>query len=270
MDVWMRALKDFKKGISYIFKGVGFFFANRDLWKYIAIPYLINAVIFAVSIVLLYYYLDDMTVFFREKLGLEYLTYAGIAWYAKIWTFLLNLLIGILQFLMGFIAVIVAGILFFVLSQIIASPFYDPFCERIEEKYTKGKIEEISVWQAIKNVPSIIFTEIQKMLILILVPLMLLFLNLVPAVGNMVYIILVAFFTSASYAAGFVDYVQAVKNESFASRLTFAKRNFFLMAGFGLPVFIPIVNLFLTPLMVTGGTLIYIDRKKKKKNAGSC
>jgi len=40
------------------------------------------------------------------------------------------------------------------------------------------------VWTAIKNVPRIMVTEVQKLLFLILIPVILLVLNLVPAIGN--------------------------------------------------------------------------------------
>lgn len=263
----MRPVRDFVTGFGYIFKGISYFFNNLRLWRYIAIPFSINIVLLIGLIIVLYFYLGDLTELFRQKMGLEFGQYLDLAWYAKIGIFFKNAFVHVLKFLLGFIVVIITGIAFFVVSQIIAAPFYDALCEKIEELYTKGKIAEISIWQSIKDIPSVILVEAQKLLILVAVPLMLLVLNLIPGIGSVIYVITAGAFTSAAYGAGFVDFIQAVKMQSFHARFMFARKHFFTLMGFGIPVLIPFINLFITPLMVTGGTLLYLDKSKSRSQS---
>ena len=258
----MKPLSDFFEGIKYISKGFGYFFGNSRLWKYIVVPFLINVILLAGLIAVLYFFLGDLTEFFRQRIGLEFGDYAGIAWYAKIGVFFMNLFAHIVKLLLGLIVIILTGIVFFMLSQLIAAPFYDALTERIEELYTDGKIREVSLWQAIKDIPPVIIVELQKLAILIAIPVSLLVLNLLPFIGNLLYLIFAGSFTCASYGAGFVDYIQAVKRQRFFERFRFARKHFFLLMGFGIPVLIPFLNLFITPFMVTGAALLYLDRQK--------
>lgn len=257
----MKIVTNFFKGIGYIFQGAGYFLKNKDLWKYVLFPMIINTILLIISLTLVFIYLGDVTEYIRTKLGFQYKEYDVTTLAAKIW--ITNTFVGLIGIIIGTILFIFFGLLFFMLTQIIASPFYDALSERVEEKFTAQKVVEMTVWQSLKNIPRVVLTELKKTTILLMIPIVLLILMVVPVIGNISYIICTAVFTSTSYGASFVDYIQARKNQTFDSRSGFVKNNFSLLLGFGLPVFIPFLNLFINPFMVTGGTILYLEKTSK-------
>jgi CysZ protein len=257
----MKPFRNFSTGFYYIFRGFSYFFAKKRLWKHVIIPLLINILLLSVSLTILTVYIGDITEYFRNMFGLSYKDLADFAWYLKMLYALYNAMIWFVKLVVGILAFVVWGIILFVITQIVTSPFYDTLSEKVE-KIERPDYVEIPFAQVFKLLPKILFTELCKMSILILIPLVLMLFNLIPGIGGFIYLALSFVFTSVIYASSFIDYPQARKNEGFGSRIGFARKNFFLLMGFGLPVFIPFVNIFITPFMVTAGTLLYLDKKK--------
>jgi len=261
----MKPFKDFATGFGYILRGFSYFFANRRLWKHVIFPLLINILLLSVSLTILTVYIGDITEYFRNLFGLTYKDLAELAWYLKIWFFLYNILIWMVKLVVGVIAFVVWGIILFVIAQIVTSPFYDTLSEKVE-KIERPDLSEFTFAQVLKLIPRIVFTEMGKMVVLIAIPLILMLFNLIPGIGGFIYLVLSFVFTSVTYSSSFADYPQARKNEKLALRISFVRKNFFLLLGFGLPVFIPFVNIFITPFMVTAGTLIWIEKSDAAKS----
>jgi CysZ protein len=241
----------FSKGFSYPFRGLRLLSRYPALLKYIVIPFLINLIIFSSAV---YFGLD----FFKSTV-VQYIP-QGEAWY---W--------AILYYAAWILAVLVTAVLVFflftVVGNLIASPFNDLLSERAEE-YLLGKRPEtaFSFKGFFRDARSTLLSELKKMSFFLIGMVFLLLLNLIPALGQLVYSVAAILFTLFFLVMEYLGYVFGRKNFTFRDQRLYIWRRKFLTLGFGTGVLcmlaVPFLQFLCLPLAVLGATLLWCENSQ--------
>ncbi|PLX83401.1 MAG: sulfate transporter CysZ [Desulfuromonas sp.] len=240
-------ISNFSRGFLYPFRGGRFLLRSPRLWKYVVVPFLINLVIFSLSV---WFGLD----FFNDKIVA--MIPSGEAWY---WV--------ILYYLLWVVAIALTAVLVFftftVVGLLIASPFNDLLSERTEE-VKLGTAEGIPFSFAATG--KILFEEAKKMAVFVVGMLLLLLLNLIPGIGTLIYSVLSFLFTVFFLAVEYSGFVFSRKGEGFRQQRRYLLQRKFLNFGFGVGVLcllaIPFLQFFCIPLGVIGATLLWCDTRE--------
>lgn len=253
----------FFSGVFYPFIALKMLWQNKNLWKYLVIPILINILVGIVTYILLLepsvnFYdnfannliirVDQLIDNFPE--WLEFITYIIVA----IAVFLKGLIFVILLMIIGFIILQFGGIL--------GSPFYGKLSEKIEI-LKKGKLEIIEI-NFIKEIFRAILFEFKKILLTICLGIPFFLINFIPTFGNLISLIGGLSITLTIICLDFFDATLERKRLSFREKLKFVWGGFPLTIGFGLIclalISIPLINLIAIPICVSAGTLLVCDR----------
>lgn len=175
----------------------------------------------------------------------------GEEWYAVLLSIIFAILIvAVLVFV--FMAVFVA------LTSIIGAPFYDLLADRIMKR--SGHVVERNVWQ---DIGFSFKVEIRKVVLFGLIQAALLFLHLLPAVGQVTYAVLGFLVTTYFLAYSYLDYAFSRTEMGLAKRINWTRKHPLEVFGFGFAVFIaflvPVLNAIIIPAAVVGGIKLYRD-----------
>jgi uncharacterized protein involved in cysteine biosynthesis len=134
----------------------------------------------------------------------------------------------------------------------LASPVNEYISVRVERDLLEGASGEVS-W---RDMPRVLFGELAKALVVILIPTLLL---LIPGINIFAGVV-------AAFLLGwdFYDYPLARRGWGFGRRVAFVTGEFWTVLGFGLWLAIPVLHLFLLPLAVAGGTILNIEAMARK------
>lgn len=242
-------MKDFLFGFTYPFRSLKFFFSHTVLIKYSIAPMLINLLIYGSVFIFSYNWLMGSL---DKWLGIEN-TEAGF-WLKFIYIVLL--IIGFLLLLF------VCYLLFAILGNIITAPFNEEISQRVEEIVSKGKIEhKIGFWEdayiSIKG-------EVQKLLFYLSILLLIFSLNIIPVAGSVLATTIGVIFSCFYNALDFLDYPMTRKKMRFRDKLKVTQKGKLVTFGFGftsfLLMFLPVVNVFMKPILVAAGTALYYEK----------
>jgi CysZ protein len=150
------------------------------------------------------------------------------------------------KMLLSLTLVVVSGLVALLLSNILSVPIYEFVSVAVERQLT-GRVVEVSLLEALKLIPE----EIKKVLFILSVTLVVLFIPFLNIFSTFIAAFLVAW--------DFFDYPMARRGYSFRRRLYIASKNVFLLTAFGLWLVIPIVNVFLFPFAIAGGTILNLQ-----------
>lgn len=178
---------------------------------------------------------------------------------AGFWAVLLQVILLIIGFA---VLLIVCYFLFTILGGIITAPFNENISQIVEEKITKEKvITGIGFW---KDVYLSIRGELQKLLFYFSILFVIFLLNFIPFIGNAVSAALGIVFTFFFNALDFLDYPMQRKLMDFREKIRVTRRGGMLTYGFGaiafLMMFLPIINVFMKPILVVAGTRLYWEK----------
>ncbi|MCK4623199.1 MAG: EI24 domain-containing protein [Desulfuromonadales bacterium] len=250
----IKPVAGFIRGFSYPLRAVKFLGRNPRLLKYLAIPFVINVLIFSLSV---YFGLD----LFQGLLK----TYApGIdVWYGVI-----------LYYLAWTVAMLLTAVVVFftftVVGNLIAAPFNELLSEQAEAlKIGRKPDERFSVgrfWQESKHA---IIVEVKKMSVFIVGMLLLFAINLLPGVGSLIYAVLAPAFTLFFLVVEYLAFVLMRKQMTFNEQRRYLTARPVLMTGFACGIFcllaIPLVQFFCIPLAVVGATLLWCDFPREQQ-----
>lgn len=259
----MSRIKELSSGFGHIKKGFGFFRGHKRLWWYAIIPTLINLLVLALMIALLIHYYSDLTswIFGSDTAG----GITEMSWLAKSWHYILAVLIYIAKTLIFIILLLFLMVLTFVFSMILAEPFNDLLSEKTEQIAT-GKDETPLSWQYIaKSIRRSIIVGLQKAAFFLAIPLLLLVLNVIPAVGSIIYLILAGLFAAFDIGFNFIDYPMSRKLWTFSKRMKMGWKNRYQLVGFGIVALIPLFAYIFAAPMVVGGTLLFEETCENSK-----
>ncbi|BAQ60274.1 sulfate transporter [Geminocystis sp. NIES-3708] len=255
----------FFSGISYPFLAVKFLAVNKKLWKYLIIPIIIN---FAVGI-------TTYILLLKPSLKLfDSVTNDIIIWIDKVidklpeWS---NLLIYIIVFVSLLLKISLFILLLFIIGfiitqfgSILGSPWYGKLSEQLEILNT-GKLEIIEI-NIFYDIFRAILFELKKIVLIIIISLPLFLLNFIPSIGNIISLIGGITLTITIICLDFFDAILERKRLHFRQKLNFVRQGFPTTAGFGLIclilISVPLLNLIIIPICVSGGTLLVCDQTR--------
>lgn len=241
----MEPIQQPLSGFGYLL--AGFRLLRRPaLWPYIFLPLAVNVLVFG----LLFWLAAGE---FGALIDLLLPTLPEwLAWL----TWLLWLLFVLL-------AAIVVFFTFTLLANLIAAPFNGLLAEAVERLLTGQEPPPGgSLWQALRETPLAIASELRKLLYFILwaIPLGLLF--LVP-LANLAAPLLWALFSAWMLALEYLDYPLGNHNLGFPVQRRRLRQRPLLGLGFGGSVLfatmIPVLNLIVMPAAVAGATRLWVD-----------
>jgi CysZ protein len=243
-----HSLLKFPGGFSLIFRAGRLLWYNPRLLKYIAIPFLINVVVFTLAI------------FF----GFEFFQYVlsrylpeGSAWYWSVVQYGLWVVASLVTLVLVFFSFTVVG-------NLIAAPFNELLSERTEELLLGKSCEEaFSFGTFFRDMGRSWLTQLKKLTVFAVAMLILLLLNLLPFVGSLFYGILSFVLTLFFLGWEYLGYVQERKRASFKQQKQYLLQRKSLISGFSCGVLlllaIPFLQLLCIPLAVIGATLLWCE-----------
>lgn len=241
-------LSNFSRGFFYPYRGLRLISRYPSLLRYIAIPFLINLVIFSLCV---YFGLDFFSDTVVEQIP------QGEAWY---W--------AILYYAAWVVAVLVTAVLVFftftVVGNLIASPFNEILSERAEERLTGHSDDEpFSIKGFLADARRAMTVELRKLSCFVVGMAALLLLNLIPFVGPLLYSLSAIFFTLFFLVMEYLGFVFERKKLTFGQQRSFIFGRKFLALGFGAGVFcllaVPFLQFLCLPLAVLGATQLWCD-----------
>lgn len=244
----VKPVASFTRGFSYPLRAAKFLSKKPGLLKYLAIPFVINVLIFSLSV---YFGLD----LFQGMLE----TYAPSTevWYGMILYYLAWTVAMLLTTVVVFFTFTVAG-------NLIASPFNELLSEHTEALLTGRQPDQrFSVgrfWNEAKNA---IVVEVKKLSIFIVCMLLLFAINFVPGIGSLIYAVLAPIFTLFFLVVEYMAFVLMRKQLKFSQQRRYITKRPVLMTGYACGIFclltIPFLQFFCIPLAVVGATLLWCD-----------
>lgn len=244
----VRPVAGFARGFSYPLRAVKFLGKKPGLLKYLAIPFVINVLVFFLSV----YFGLGMFEGLLEAYVPSTEVWYGVILYYLAWTVALLL------------TTVTVFFSFTVVGNLIASPFNELLSERTEilkvgnlpeERFTLGRFG--------KEAKNALIVEIKKLSFFVVGMLLLLALNLIPGIGSIIYAVLAPLFTLLFLVIEYMAFVLMRKQLSFAGQRRYVSSHPLMMLGFGCAVFcllaIPFLQFFCIPLAVVGATLLWCD-----------
>jgi CysZ protein len=239
-------IKAFATGFMAPIRGGKLILSDPVLLRYSILPFLIMAVAFGVGFTAA---LPEITAFL-----------VGLVPVLTGWMVVLQWLGIGLAYLVGFLFVILFLVMF---ASVISSPFQGLLAEKALMRL--GVIEDqpfrFSKW--IKTTASMLLVSLKRAAVFLVVGSFLFVLALIPGVQ-----IVAGFLGLVIIAADCMDFSLEILEFNFRSRLRFLKRNFWYLAGlgccFGLSFLVPVLNFFLLPAAVVGGSILSKELKLKR------
>lgn len=259
----------FLKGVLYPFKALQMILKYKNLWQYLIIPILINI---AVGIAVYFLLLQPSLLFFdilQEDLRAIALNYINNL--PETLSFLLpitSIFTGFIRFLLTIILFIIVGFIIVQFGSILGSPWYGKLSEKIEI-IKLGNLELVEI-NALQDILRALLFELKKLLLIALVAIPLFLLNFIPAFGNLISGIGGLSLTVFIICLDFFDAPLERRRLKFRDKIQFVLARFPSSAGFGLMclglISIPLLNLIVVPLCVSGGTLLFCDYRLRQRN----
>lgn len=238
---------NFYSGFRYLTKGAGYLL-QPGMKRFVFIPIIANCIVFIfLTIALINRFSsiqDGFTQFFPSW-----------SWLSYIVAFLSGLFI--------FLILLVYGYSFTLLTNIIAAPFYGRLAEKLEEKISGNVVPA-------ESISSMILRTLRREMIKlfyfitrgILVLIGLFFLSFIPLINLLVPLLALAWGTWVM-TLQYIDYPADNNQLSFTQLRTRLTSQRFSCFGFGGTIMmcsmIPVINIFIMPIAVAGGTLFWIN-----------
>jgi CysZ protein len=177
---------------------------------------------------------------------------------ASFWIEALHVILVILTFL---IVLFICYLLFTVFGSLITAPFNEEISQRVEEIVTNTKQHELGFWQ---DAYASIKGEVQKIAFYLIILFVLFLFNFVPVIGSVFSTVLGLIFSFFYNALDFLDYPLTRKLATFRHKLKVTQKGGMITYGFGciafLMMFLPVVNVFMKPILVVAGTSLYYEK----------
>ncbi len=245
-----RVDDSFFRGLLAATRSLRFICSTKGMAKYFAVPFLLNLIILSAIVFFTY------TMVYDPLLSLV----TGNAWYNRVLEFVLAPLLVVL---LGLIIVL----LYSIIGSVITAPFNDFLSQKVEETMTGAKFdEELSFSSVVKDMLRVIKNVIKLLGIIILMQLLLLFLNLIPVAGSMLYSITGFLTTSFFLGFQFFDFPLERRRYQFREKMAVAwcfKRT---VTGVGASIFvmtfIPLVGFLGLNIATVAAAMLFVERVK--------
>lgn len=238
-------------GLSYLLQGSGLLM-QPGMKRFVLIPFIANCIVFVL-----------LTLSLINNFSAIQLWFAGLfpewGWISYIVAFLSGLFI--------FFVLLIYGYSFTVLTNIIAAPFYGRLAEKLEERITGQSVTQETVLSMILRT---LRREMVKLWYFLsrgfLVLIGLFFLSFIPLLNLLVPLMALLWGTWVM-TLQYIDYPADNHQLSFIALRQRLKNQRYSSIGFGgvimLSSMIPVVNIFIMPIAVAGGTLFWINELRQ-------
>jgi CysZ protein len=192
---------------------------------------------------------------------------------AGAWSFAHASFLGVVSSYSGIVFILVSilllgAITFFSLSlltlmmNLLSSPFNDLLAENTERCL---KLNDVPQWSAGRLIR--VFLMDMKKSILTLLASIIFSLGLLIPIANLVFLIGISLLCTFIY----VTYPLSRREKGIVDTLNWMRHHFFLSLGFGFSttilLSIPVIDLFILPISVIGGTMLFVETLEKKERA---
>ncbi|EHK91522.1 sulfate transporter CysZ [Aggregatibacter actinomycetemcomitans] len=236
---------EMKSGFEYFVMG-WHLVLQKGLRRFVIMPILLNVLL-----------LGGLFWLFVNQIG-GYID--GIMSYIPDW---LSWLSGVLLLLSILMILVLFYFIFTTLSGFIAAPFNGLLAEKVEKMLTGENLQDMSLWDFMKDVPRMLAREWQKLVYSLPKIIALFLLGFLPLLGQTVIPVATFLFTAWMMAIQYCDYpfdnhkipFGMMKNE------LAIKRNVTMTFGslVTLCTFVPVVNLVIIPVAVCGATAMWVS-----------
>jgi len=184
----------------------------------------------------------------------------------SLWLQFLHIILIILSVI---IILFICYLLFIVFGGLVTAPFNEEISQRVEEIVTKDAVhQKLGFWQ---DAYVSIMGETQKIIFYLGVLFILFLLGLIPIAGNILSIVLGLIFSFYYNALDFLDYPLTRKLATFREKLKVTSSGKMITYGFGcisfLFMFLPVINVFMKPILVVAGTSLYYEKYYKPQTS---
>lgn len=234
-----------KNGLQYFFEGFSIMM-RPGLKRFVFLPILVNILVLGSAFIWLFYQVDGWV-----NALLSYLP-TWLHWLSFIlWPLILASI------------VLIFGYFFSTLANIIAAPFNSFLAEKVEEELSGIPPKEVPWSDFIKDIPRMINRELIRLGYYLPRMIVLLVISFIPVI-NIISPLLWFLFGSWMMVIQYCDYAFDNHKISFQTMKTTLQKDRFNNMPFGalvsLITMIPIINLFIMPAAVCGGTAMWVDR----------
>lgn len=230
----------FLRAAAYPFYGLTHLLRSPRLWKFAALPFAVNLVVYTLLAGLLFWFVG-----------------AKVMDWISSWPAWLRWLMAVVAFLSG---LVILAFTFTIVGNILASPFLDLLAERALADLRGRPLAEGGRWHA--EAAASVGRQLAKLAIFGAVQLVLLLLLLIPVVG-VLHPVVAALVTVFFLALEYLEYPQSADRMPFGERFRYLTRHLRESLGFGGALFvivlIPFVGYLALPACVLGAVLLYRD-----------
>lgn len=169
-----------------------------------------------------------------------------------------------LQILAWGVALVLGAIIVNLFGTIIASPFNEMLSARVEMHEGRLPPDRLLGWgQTLARFGVVVFDEIKKWVLYLLVMTLLAFLWLIPILGSVLFTVLGGLVTFWFLGYEYLDHCFSRRHMRFADRRAFCWRNASSIIGLGMAItggtLIPFVFFVVMPVATVGATLLYVE-----------
>ncbi|MGL1937342.1 MAG: EI24 domain-containing protein [Fibrobacterales bacterium] len=257
-------------GLGFLIEGFLFLKSHKTLWKYCYLPALISLLLFIPLVM----NLGSMVDFFNELIiptsvieesetAIEVQGEQGLidtigeVASQGFWKFIAM----IAKLIIWFFSIIIALLFYLITLKILSAPFNDILSENVENILLQKEPSKTSFKEFKDSILISLFAELQGLLIFLAIFLPLWFASfIIIGPGQVIVTILLIAYASFWLAYDAMSYSMDRKKWKLGKRIIFMIKHPFNSFGFGCCLYglaiIPLLNMFLMPLFVSGGTLM--------------
>ena len=251
-------VRGFFKGLTYPFRGVGWLLNHRGVWPWAIVPLLVGGVALVTLLGGSMFFVDDL---YSRLLPDWAVAGLDLPWWKDVGHWLTRFFVGLGSFLIA-----AAGGLLGALAAIavLGGPFNEFLSEAVEKEATGQDMGEPLHWKQIMvDVSRGALGALGRLTLWLAVYVPLALLSLIPGVG-LVFAAGAIVYSAFFLAINFSDPVLDRKRLTLREKVGYSRAHLASHLGFGAGIFllllIPFAALVVTPGLVTGGTLLYLDR----------
>ncbi|MBN2432693.1 MAG: EI24 domain-containing protein [Acidobacteria bacterium] len=244
------ALRLFWKGFGYPFRAARFLWRHPRLLILMVIPAVINMILLALVLVSAILWAPDLTSLVWDRPELH-----------SIWGGMLLVMWAIVTILLGFFLLTLGFVVIYALAGILATPFTGYLSEKVEGIHLGPPAGEFQWKVFLGDIWLSVSHSLLNLILYLALLLPLLLLNLLPVVGNVLFVAGSGILTVFFLARDMLDGPLSRRRLGFRAKFRYIWRHRALMAGLGaasaLLLWIPLLNFLCLPVAMTGGTLLF-------------
>jgi CysZ protein len=232
---------DLREGLQAPLEGLRYLLAHRELWRYALLPILLNLLITGFVLLLLF----GIGAWFAAELHPEF----ARTW----WGTLLEILSGVAILV---VALALAAITWLALNGILCGHFYAKLAKRVELQLgtPPERLRDVPLRQQVID-------TLRDLASLLVINAGLLLLNIVPAIGSIVALVLGFYFDGFLFGADYLDYPMSLRGMRRRAKRDLCKAHRWQTIGLGGGVFafnlVPVIGAILGAAAVVGAVLLF-------------